>query len=156
MGVAVLGDEVLVCEDHNECTIMVYDRKDFKYLRRTVRKESGTLTRTSTDIHSNIYATDISNHMVSVCNRYGAFLQFLGCDHKGVRMLNKPNSICVSGQFVYITNSGGCYVLVFTTTGDYVTSFGRDDNEFSHLSGNTVDSNNFIFITDSYGIVYQL
>ncbi len=31
-------------------------------------------------------------------------------------MLNKPNSICVSGQFVYVTNSGGCYVSVFTTT----------------------------------------
>ncbi len=71
-------------------------------------------------------------------------------------MLNKPNSICVSGQFVYVTNSGGCYVSVFTTTGDYVTSFGRDDNEFSHLIGITVDSNNFIFITDSYGVVYQL
>ena len=34
MGVAVLGDEVLVCEDHNEGTIMVYDKRDFKYLRR--------------------------------------------------------------------------------------------------------------------------
>ncbi len=48
MGVAVLGDEVLVCEDHNEGTIMVYDKRDFKYLRRIVHKESGTLTRTST------------------------------------------------------------------------------------------------------------
>ncbi len=36
MGVAVLGDEVLVCKDHNEGTIIVYDKRDFKYLRRIV------------------------------------------------------------------------------------------------------------------------
>ncbi len=31
VGVAVLGDEVLVCEYRNKGTIMVYDRRDFKY-----------------------------------------------------------------------------------------------------------------------------
>ncbi len=159
LGVAVLEDEVLVCERYNEGTIMVYDRRDFKYLRRIVHKESGTLFRISTDIHSNIYATDNEKHMVRVFNKDGAYLCSFDSDDtsvKAVKMLSRPSSICVSTQFVYVTYSGGDNVLVFTTVGDYVTSFGqRDDGEFSCLRGITVDSNNFIFITNSHGIVYQ-
>ncbi len=32
VGVAVVGDEVLVCERYNKCTITVCDRRDFKFL----------------------------------------------------------------------------------------------------------------------------
>ncbi len=154
LGVAVLEDEVLVCERYNESTIMVYDRRDFKYLRRIVHKESGTLFRISTDIHSNIYATDSSNCLIRVFNKNGALLCSFGCHNNGLKILKDPRSICVSSQFVYIINAKSHNVSVFTTAGDYVTSFGLcGDDEFSPC-GITVDINNFVFITVFCGRVY--
>ncbi len=156
MGVAVLGDEVLVCERYNEGTIMVYDRRDFKYLRRIVHKESGTLIRISTDSHSNIYATNGSKRMVRVFNKDGVILRSFGCGDNGVKLMRSPWGICVSGQFVYVTNVKGHNVSVFTTAGDYVTSFGQlgdGDGEFRNPWGITVNVNNFIYVTDVHGRV---
>ncbi len=42
-----------------------------------------------------------------------------------MKITKNPLGICVSGQFVYVTDYGGHYVSVFTTAGDYVTSFGQ-------------------------------
>ncbi len=152
-GVAVLEEEVLVCERHNEGTIMVYDRRDFKYLRSIVHKESGPLYRLSIDTHSNIYTTDHIKHMVRVFSKDGVLLRSFGCDNNGVKILKNPRGVCVSGQFVYITNYHGHNVSVFTTAGDYVTSFtglhGDRAGEFRHPIGITVDINNFIYTTSS-------
>ncbi len=148
-GVAVLEDEVLVCECCNEGTIMVYDRRDFKYLRRIVHKESGPLFRISRDIHSNIYATDKKNDMVRVFSKDSVFVRSFGCDNIGVKIMKEPFDVCVSGQAVYIVDSDN--VLVFTTAGDYVTSFGQSgdgDGEFKYPWGITVDRNNFIYVAD--------
>ncbi len=90
-----------------------------------VHKENGTLIRISTDIHSNIYATDNEKHMVRVFSKDGEFLRSFGCDEDWVKIMKNPLGICVSGQFVYVTDYGGHYVSVFTTAGDYVTSFGQ-------------------------------
>ncbi len=156
VGVAVLDDQVLVFECHNECTFMVYDRRDFKYLRRIVHKESGTLSRISTDTHSNIYATDSSNCLIRVFNKNGVFLLSFGCDDNGVKIMNKPCGICVSGQFVYVTNVEGHNVSVFTTAGDYVISFGHLGDgygDFRNPCGITVNVNNFIYVNDIHSKV---
>ncbi len=155
-GVAVLGDEVLVCERYNEGTIMVYDRRDFKYLRRIVHKQSGTLFMISTDSHSNIYATDSDKHLVRVFNKDGVILRSFGCGDNGVKMMENPWGICVSGQFVYVTDLDGYNVSVFTTAGDHVTSFGHHgdgDGDFRNLCGITVDVNNFIYVNDVHSKV---
>ncbi len=157
-GVAVLGNEVLVSEHNNKGTIMVYDRRDFKYLRRIVHKESGTLIRISTDSRSNIYATDNSNCFIRVFNKNGVFLRSFGCDDKGVKIMKKPFGICVSCKFVYIADSGSHNVSVFTTAGDYVTSFGQrgdGDGEFKRVWGITMDSNNFIYVSDTFNQTVQ-
>ncbi len=156
LGVAVLEDEVLVSECHNEGTIMVYDRRDFKYLRRIVHKESGTLFRISTDIHSNIYATDCNKHLVRVFNKDGVILRSFGYGDNGMKMMKIPWGICVSGQFVYVTDLDGYNVSVFTTAGDHVTSFGYHgdgDSNFRNPCGITVNVNNFIYVTDVYSKV---
>ena len=80
-----------------------------------VYKEIGTLFRISTDIHSNIYATDNEKHMVRVFSKDGAFFLSFGCDDNWVKITKNPLGICVSGQFVYVTDYGGHYVSVFTT-----------------------------------------
>ncbi len=59
--------------------------------------------------------------------------------------------MCVSGQYVYVTNYYGHNVSVFTTEGDYVTSFGQYGNQkgqFRFPWDVFVDVDNFIYITD--------
>ncbi len=48
-----------------------------------------------------------------------------------MKITKNPLGICVSGQFVYVTDYGGHYVSMFTTAGDYVTSFSQKERVLS-------------------------
>ncbi len=66
-----------------------------------------------------------------------------------MKKLNKPRGVCVSGQYVYVTNHYGHNVSVFTTEGEYVTSFGHcgdKDGEFVYPYG--ICAGNYIYIAD--------
>ena len=46
-----------------------------------------------------------------------------------------PRGVCVSGQYVYVSNVGGHNLSVFTTAGHYVVSFcqnSREVGDFRH------------------------
>lgn len=147
-GVAVIDDEVMVCERENRGMIMVYDR-DLNY-KRSIEHGKASLMGISTDIHDNIYVID-SDDMVHVSNKDGIFLRSFGCDSNGVKKLSGPVGICVSGQFVYVTNCKGYNVSVFTTAGDYVSSFGRHgegDGEFVRPVSVCTDLDNFVYVVD--------
>ncbi len=103
------------------------------------------------DVRGNIYATS-SDNMIHVISKDGVVLRSFGCDSNGVKMLNDPCGICVSGQFVYVTNLYGHNVSVFTTAGNFVTSFrghGSGDGEFRNPVGVCTDLDNFVYITDN-------
>ena len=128
LGVAVVGDEVMVCERGNEGTIMVYDR-ELKYLRQISGRAMGTFFDLSPDSHGNLYVTDLDNSVIRVFSVDGDLLRSFGCDENGVKKLSKPWCVCVAGQYVYVTDSGLHNVSVFTTVGVYVTSFGHCGSE---------------------------
>ncbi len=149
-GVAVVGDEVMVCEDNNRGTILVYDR-EVKYVRRIEQGGMGAFHNISADPQGNLYVTDCDNDCIRVFSNDGVLLQSFGCDDDGVKKLNKPCGVCVSGHYVYVINSGGHSVSVFTTEGDYVTSFGQYGNQkgqFRFPWDVCVDVDNFIYIAD--------
>ncbi len=126
-GVAVVGDEVMVCECNNRGTILVYDR-EVKYVRR-IEQDVGEFHNISADPQGNLYVTDYDNDCIRVFSNDGVLLRSFGCDDDGVKKLNGPHGVCVSGQYVYVTNYCGHSVSVFTTEGDYVTSFGQYGNQ---------------------------
>ena len=79
-------------------------------------------------------------------------MRSFGCDIDGVKRLKSPTDICISGEYVYVCNYNGHNVSVFTTSGDYVTSFGQEGNkegEFTNPLSLTVDLNNFIVVADA-------
>ncbi len=125
-GVAVVGDEVMVCECNNRGTILVYDR-EVKYVRCI--EQDGMRAFYNIDPQGNLYVTDYDNDCIRVFSNDGVLLRSFGCDDDGVNKLNKPHGVCVSGQYVYVTNFGGDNVSVFTTEGEYVTSFGQHGNK---------------------------
>ena len=56
-GMAVFGDEVMLCERNNKGTIMVYDRQ-LKYVRRIEHSGLGESRGVSADKHGNLYVIE--------------------------------------------------------------------------------------------------
>ena len=78
-------------------------------------------------------------------------LRSFGCGIDGVKRLNYTNDICISGEYVYVCNYDGHNVSVFTTSGDYVASFGQQghkEGKFTHPVSFNVDLNNFVVVAD--------
>ncbi len=149
--VAVVGDEVMVCERNNRGTILVCDR-EVKYVRRIEQDGMGEFVNISADPQGNLYVTDYDNDCIRVFSNDGVLLRSFGCDDDGVKKLNEPCGVCVSGQYVCVTNLEGHNVSVFTTEGEYVTSFGQhgdEEGEFNVPHCVCVDVDNFIYVTDT-------
>ena len=150
-GVAVVGDDVMLCEHNSEDTIMVYDG-ELKYVRRVEHSGQGEFRGVSADNHGNLYVTDYTNNCIQVFSSDGVFIRSFGRDSNGVKRLDCPNYVCVSGHYVYVTNNSGHYVSVFTTAGDYVTSFGqqgRGEGDFKYPRGVCIDKDGFVYVADS-------
>ena len=149
-GVTVVGDEVMLCEYDNEGTIMVYD-KELKYVRRIEHGSMGLFKGVSADNHGNLYVTDDANYCIQVFSNDGVFLHSFGRDSNGVKRLDGPYCVCVSGHYVYVTNASGNYMSAFTTAGDYVTSFGQQgsgEGDFNCPCGVCTDKDGFVYVAD--------
>ena len=148
--VAVIGDEVMMCEANCNGTIVVFD-KELNYLRHIEQKRAGSLTAIASDNYGNVYTTDCSNDCIQVFSNDGVLLRSFGCNKNGVKKLCKTWGMCVSGQYVYVVNRGSHSVSVFTTDGVYVSSFGQcghGEGEFDSPFYLCVDQDGFIYVTD--------
>ena len=66
--------------------------------------------------------------------------------------LKKPSCICIAGRYVYVSDWKDHAVSVFTTGGDYVTSFGWQgggEGDFNHPCGVCVDRDGFVYVCDA-------
>ena len=147
---AVVRDEVMLCEHGSKGTIMIYNR-ELEYMRLIVHEDMGQFYNLSSDSHGNLYVTDSGKSMIRVFSNDGVLLRSFGCDNNEVNRLNGPHGLCVSGQYVFVSNNSGHNVSVFTMEGHYVTSFGQDGNEkkFKSPLGICVYMQSFIFVCDS-------
>ncbi len=149
--VAVYGDEVLLCECKNSGAIMVYDR-NMEYKRRIEHGNGKIIGVACTD--NAIYAINAGKLEIEVFSRDGVFLKSFNCLSNGIKMLNNPRSIAVSGRFIYIANWDSRNVSVFTTDkGDYVPSIGCHGSQrgpFESPCCVCLDSNNFVYVTDFF------
>ena len=157
-GVAVVGDEVMVCECSNKGTIMVYNRQ-LKYVRQITGRGMGEFYDLSPDNHGNLYVTDCDNSVIRVFSIDGDLLRSFGCDENGVKKLSRPRGVCVAVQYVYVTDDGLDNVSVFTTEGAHVISFGDRGGGgglFWCPHGLCVDRDGFVYVTDYYNYRVQV
>ena len=101
--VAVIGDEVIMCEANCNGIIVVFDKK-LNYLRHFEQKRDGSFTGIASDSYGNVYTICCNNNCVQVFSNGGVPLHSFGCDENGVKKLSGPWDICVSGQNVYVVN----------------------------------------------------
>ena len=150
MGLAVVGEEVMVCVMDNRGTIMVYD-KELNYVRSIEHRDMGYFYAISADSHGNLYCADKDNDMIQVFSNDGVFLRSFGCNGKGEKKVKEPWGLCVSGHYVYVCNLGSVNISVFTTDGVYVTSFGQcssREGDFIFPYSVCVDQDGFVYVTD--------
>ena len=145
LDVSVFGDQVLVCEVGNRGIILVYDRA-LTYVRQVACAEENTVYLNVFSDGSCIYASHYISPSVHVLSDTGEVLHSLGCDEKGVAVLETPRGGCVWGQYVYVTDADKKEVMVFDATGNYVTSFGNS----VYLSV-CVDSDGFVYASSFRG-----
>ena len=151
-GVAVVGDEVMLCECGSKGTIMIYNR-ELEYVRRIVHEDMGQFMNLSSDSHGNLYVTDRDKSMIQVFSNDGVLLRSFGRDDNGMNKLTDPRGVCVSSEYVYVSNFDGHNVSVFTTAGHYVTSFGKEgqeEGEFRYPRGICSDQHAVVYVCDCF------
>ena len=152
-GVSVVGDDVMVCCRHD--SVMVYT-KQLEYVRKICScgddpGQFGVILDICSDEHGNLYICDKDKSRVHVFGNGGKFLHSFDCDGDGVKKLNGPLNVCVSSQYVYVTNHKGNSVSVFTTDGDHVTTFGQFGSGHGDLNGPygvCVDKDGFVCVSE--------
>ena len=147
-GVAVVRDEVMLCENHSNGTIMIYNR-ELEFVRRILHEDMGGFYYMSSDSHGSLYVTDMKKSMIRVFSNDGVLLRSFGHDDNGMNRLYYPHGVCVSGQYVYVSNFCGQNVSVFTTAGHYVTSVGQDGHEeveFRFPRGICIDQHAIVYM----------
>ena len=137
--IAVVGDEVMVTEQNNEGQIMVYD-KELNYVRQITGRSKTPLRSLHPDWHGNLYIS-ADDKTIQVLSKTGDFLLSFSRDHNGVLKIENPWMVYVCGQYVYVADATLTKTVVFTTQGNYVTTFGC-------YGGTCVNQNGVLYMCD--------
>ena len=142
---AITNQKIFMAEYGLFGIIKVYN-KQLQHLS-TIKHRNMQVMDVSVNIHQNLYVCDYNN-CVHVFTKDGVHLRSIGHDKEE---LKKPWGLCVHGQYVYVTDVISHCVFVFTTDGEYVTSFslqGQKEGDFNYPYYVCVDSNGFVYVAD--------
>ena len=154
-GIAVIGNEVYVC-DRNNSRIQVFD-KHLSYVR-----SFGCHGNNTGELHwpydltpgldGHIYVTDCDNHRVQIFDPEGHFVHAFGSRGSEKGCLKRPMGICLgTDQLLYVTEYGNHRISVFTTNGEFVHCFctyGNKKGELCYPVGVATDRDGFVYICD--------
>ena len=141
-----------VCDSHNG-RIQVFDSNlNFVQSFGTNGDGPGQLKKPRDidfDAQGNLFILDSDKHQVLVFSEDGQYLRHFGQKGRGKGELSEPRGICVSGDYVYITELYN-RVSVFHTCGEFVHSFGKKEgpgrDELRTPYGIAVDQDGFVFV----------
>ena len=127
LAVTLYGNELYVCDSKNH-RIQVFDL-DLNATRciGSQGKEIGELDTpfdVQFDIDGNMYVAEWRNGRVQVLNCRGYYIRMFGLNGSG-KLIN-PSGLHIADKYVYVSDSGlGC-VIVYNTSGEFVTSLERN------------------------------
>ena len=127
-GVAFIGEHVFVCDKDNH-RIQVFSRElEFEKIIGSHGTRNGQFDNVydiGQDEAGNLYVCDFGNHRIQVLNNEGKFCYSFSTKGKGNGQLDRPAGVCVSDQFVYVSEHSISRVSVFDRKGQFVSSFGN-------------------------------
>ena len=100
----------------------MYDR-ELNYVRQITGRSKTSLRCLHPDCHGNLYISAVDN-IIQVLSKTGDFLRSSSRDNNDVLKIMIPVMVYVCGQYVYVADWSLRMTVVFTTEGNYVTTFG--------------------------------
>ena len=152
-GVQYYNHQVYVCDSYNR-RVQVFD-SDLKFVRSfgTHGDGPGQLKYPRDidfDTQGTMFILDSNKHLVIVFSENGQYLRHFGWEGQGEGELSHPRGLCVSGDYVYVTELCN-RVSVFHTSGKFSHSFGKTGSGRDELRapyGIAVDHDGFVFVCD--------
>ena len=152
--VAILEENVYVCDTNNH-RIQVFSR-ELEFVKIIGSRGTGNgqfqhVRDISQDEAGNLRVCDFDNHRIQVLNSDGEYLYSFGTKGEGKGQLDRPAGVCVSDQFVYVSERGNDRVSVFDREGHFVTSFGSRgiaEGSFCYPYIVRVDKDGFVYVCD--------
>ena len=157
-GITVIGDKVMVCEK-NRHIITVYDTN--LHPQRQIEAQAFMSSQSglfdlSGDDRGNMFVSHYGNRRVQVFNNEGNILRSF--DLSAADSKSYPSGLCVAGLYVYVANETRHKVCVYTTEGEFVTSFGQwgtKKGEFYTPCGVCV-RDSYVYVCDRYNNRVQI
>ena len=154
-GVTVHKNEVYVCDRGNH-RIQVFDL-DLNIVRSFGSRGYGegvftSPIQTAFDAPGNLYVAEFmsgGNQRVQVMDTDGRYIRSIGCE--GDIKLKQPSAIVIADNFMYVSEIGKSCVLVFDTSGKFITKFGKlgsEGGQFSCISDIISCPSGFIYICE--------
>ena len=148
-GLTLRDNLVYVCDGNNN-RIQVFDL-DLNFVRSigshgSGRGEFDAPSDVKFDTAGNMYVADGGNQRVQVMDSSGRFIREFG---RG--KLTWPSGLLIADKYVYVSYFSGNCIVVYETSGQYVTSFGRrgqNEGEFRGPYCITSCVDGFIHICD--------
>ena len=145
-----LRDNLVYVSDRNNHRIQVFDL-DLNFVRSIGSRGSGRGEfdqpfDVKFDTAGNMYVADWANKRVQVMDSSGRFIREFS---RG--KLSRPSGLLIADKYVYVSDFNGSCIVVYETSGQYVTSFGRrgrDDEEFNCPYCITSCVDGFIYVCD--------
>ena len=144
-GIVLYDRELYVCDSMND-RIQVFD-VDLNYIRSigSRGKERGKLSMPQDikfDSDGNMYIAEWGNARVQVMDSRGYSLRVFGEEDK----LGRPSALHIADKYVYVSECDGDCIVVYETSGEFVTSFGKHGDG----KGKFTSPRSIISCADSY------
>ena len=122
-GLTLRDNLVYVCDSGNH-RIQVFDL-DLNFVRSigshgSGRGEFDAPSDVKFDTAGNMYVAEWRNERVQVMDSSGRFIREFGQGK-----LREPSGLLIADKYVYVSDVSGHCIVVYETSGQYVTSFGR-------------------------------
>ena len=161
-GLALHNNQVYVCDCDNH-RIQVFDL-DLNFIRTIGSRGKGRGEfdgpfDVKFDGSDNMYVVEwgAGNKRVQVLDRSGHFIRVFGEEGKG--KLCWPTALHIVDKYVYVSDYIGYCIVVYETSGQFVTSFGRrgqKEGEFQYPHCITSCADGFIHVCDWYNKRVQI
>ena len=156
-GLTLRDNLVYVCDGNNN-RIQVFDL-DLNFvrsigLRGSGRGEFDAPSDVKFDAAGNMYVAECGNERVQVMDSSGRFIREFGQGK-----LSGPSGLLIADKYVYVSDVRGDCIVVYETSGQYVTSFGRfgeNEGEFCGPFCITSCVDGFIHVCDAWNNRVQI
>ena len=156
-GVTLYDNQVYVCDRANH-RIQVFDL-DLNFIRSIGscgkgRGEFDVPDDVKFDTAGNMYVAELWNARVQVIDSSGHFVRFFGQEGKG--KLREPSALHIVDKYVYVSDHNGNCILVYDTSGNFVTSFCHKEGELYYPFCITSCADGFIYVCDCWNNRVQI